>query len=90
MLLEGTPTDVDVSALRVALASIPGVLAVHDLHVWSLTSGTNAMSVHLAHIVDAAPASLLRDVHDRVREFNVQHSTVQLELPETNEKGTHA
>jgi cobalt-zinc-cadmium efflux system protein len=90
VLLEGTPTDVDVSALRVALASVPGVVAVHDLHVWSLTSGTNAMSVHLAHIADAAPASLLRDVHARVREFNVQHSTVQLELPATDEKGTHA
>ena len=47
VLLEGTPKDVDITLLRRSLEDIPGVLALHDLHVWSLTSGVNAMSAHV-------------------------------------------
>ncbi|HVQ39764.1 MAG TPA: cation diffusion facilitator family transporter, partial [Pyrinomonadaceae bacterium] len=46
VLLEGTPTDVNLAALREAIGNVAGVASVHDLHVWSLTSGVNAMSVH--------------------------------------------
>src|SRR5207344_2401482 len=46
ILLEGTPADVNLAVLRDALEAVPGVSAVHDLHVWALTSGMNAMSLH--------------------------------------------
>ena len=79
ILLEGTPSDVNLAALRGALARVPGVSGVHDLHVWSLTSGYNAMSAHLV----AADERLLRHILDAARaaarEFNVRHVTVQIE-----------
>src|SRR5438105_4029909 len=47
VLLEGTPADVNLPAVREALQALPGVAAVHDLHVWTLTSGVNALSAHV-------------------------------------------
>ena len=46
VLLEGTPSDVNIVKLRESLSAIEGVAEIHDLHVWSLTSGVNALSVH--------------------------------------------
>ena len=47
VLLEGTPSNVNATAVREMLLAIPGVAAVHDLHVWTLTSGVNALSTHV-------------------------------------------
>ena len=47
ILLEGTPPEVDMSLLEQELLAIPGVRATHDLHVWTITSGLDAMSAHL-------------------------------------------
>ena len=46
VLLEGTPREVDLTALRAAMEGVPGVKTVHDLHVWTLTSGVHALSAH--------------------------------------------
>ncbi len=79
VLLEGTPADVDLAALRTAMRAVPGVAGVHDLHVWTLTAGRNAMS---AHVVTA------RGEHDEVRQaverevtahFRISHVTLQVE-----------
>lgn len=80
VLLEGTPSDVNLEALRSALGSIDGVEGVHDLHVWSLTSGVNAMSVHVVADDRAAHDMLLTEVA-RVAsaEFKIAHTTVQVE-----------
>lgn len=80
ILLEGTPHDVDFAALRRTIESTPGVRGVHDLHVWALTSGTNAMSVHL--VVDASEPyhEVIRAVQDRVAASHpIGHQTVQIE-----------
>ena len=47
ILMEGTPPEVDIALLEQKLLGIPGVTAVHDLHVWTITSGIDAMSCHL-------------------------------------------
>ena len=47
VLLESTPPDVDLGALRPAITGVPGVAEVHDLHVWSLSSEVRALSAHL-------------------------------------------
>src|SRR5262249_51341870 len=47
ILLEGTPGEIDVNALRGMLQGIPGVEEVHDLHCWTLTSGLHSASVHI-------------------------------------------
>jgi len=79
ILLEGTPSDVNMTALRSGLGRVPGVRDVHDLHVWTLTSGYNAMSAHLL----MEDESLLRSIIDGARavagEHNIRHVTVQVE-----------
>ena len=79
ILLEGTPSDVNLPALRNALASVPGVNDVHDLHVWSLTSGYNAMSAHLVTADESLIRSILKAARSTAHEFNIRHVTVQVE-----------
>lgn len=47
LIIAGVPKGLSFSSLKASLLDIPGVLAVHDLHVWSLTVGTSAIAVHL-------------------------------------------
>jgi cobalt-zinc-cadmium efflux system protein len=80
VLLEGTPADVNLAELRQALSALPGVLAVHDLHVWTLTSGMNAMSVHVVKTDSALHQAVLTAVRDKAaRDFRIAHVTVQVE-----------
>ena len=82
VLLEGVPHDVDSAAVRQTIESVSGVESVHDLHIWSLTSGMNALSVHV--VIGAATdySAVMRAVHDRVTsDHKVSHLTVQCEAP---------
>lgn len=91
VLLEGTPREVDLAALRDALLRLPGVEDVHDLHVWSLTSGMHAMSAHLVRTRDTQAEDVLGRAQDCVtRRFNVAHVTLQVEPPGWEEGATHS
>lgn len=80
VLLEGTPRDVDVVALRAAMEAVPGVKRVHDLHVWTLTSGIHALSAHAIVAAGVAHEEVLLALRARVtEEFPISHLTVQLE-----------
>jgi cobalt-zinc-cadmium efflux system protein len=80
VLLEGAPRDVDIAALRRAMESVPGVRTVHDLHVWTLTSGVHALSAHAVLADGAAHGEVLTAVRERVTHgFRITHVTVQLE-----------
>ena len=89
VLLEGTPAGVDLAAVRAALQAVPGVRAVHDLHVWSITSGSAALSAHV--LLDGDPggaerARLLSALGALLRErFGLAHTTLQLEDPGVEE-----
>ena len=90
VLLEGTPSDVNVASLRAAIAEVPGVTAVHDLHVWSLTSGLNAMSSHAVLAPGAAYDDVLRAVQARVTaQFPISHATIQVEPAGHEEREAH-
>jgi cobalt-zinc-cadmium efflux system protein len=90
VLLEGAPADVNLTALREAVAGVPGVAGAHDLHVWSLTSGVNAMSVHVVLADGAAHDAVLAAVSERVTsDFKIGHATVQVESPGFAEHETH-
>lgn len=82
VLLEGTPSDVNLTAVRESLLEIPGVLDVHDLHAWSLTSGVNACSAHLT-IRDANSQQEILANARRVlkQKHSLEHSTLELEQP---------
>jgi cobalt-zinc-cadmium efflux system protein len=80
VLLEGTPSDVNLTSLRESIAAVEGVASVHDLHVWSLTSGVNAMSVHAVLADHALHDEVLAAVQERVNhDFKIAHATVQVE-----------
>ena len=90
VLLEGTPTDVNVTALREAMGNVEGVAGVHDLHVWTLTSGVNAMSAHAVLVGGASHDDVLAALHQRVTsDFKITHVTVQVEAQECAEGETH-
>lgn len=79
VLLENTPAHIDAEALRLAMASVRGVRAVHDLHVWTLTSGVVAMSAHAIAPTVAEHPRVLADLHEAVARFGIHHTTIQLE-----------
>lgn len=84
VLLEATPKNVDLDAVRDHICGVPGVVDVHDLHAWTITSGVPVLSAHV--VVDAATLSGDRsgEVLDRLGEclgehFDVGHCTFQIE-----------
>lgn len=80
VLLEGTPSDVNLAALREAIVTVPGVSGVHDLHVWSLSSGLNAMSVHVVATDTAGSLGVLAATRAAIlKAFPIQHVTIQVE-----------
>lgn len=90
VLIEGTPADVNITALRESLTRIEGVAGIHDLHVWSLTSGVNAMSVHAVIESDDQHDLVLERVHEHcTEEFKISHVTVQTECRGFAEHETH-
>jgi Co/Zn/Cd efflux system component len=65
--------------VRGAMSGVPGVGEVHDLHVWSLTSGMVAMSAH-AVVPDLRDHQrVLEELHAAVARFGIRHATIQLE-----------
>lgn len=80
VLMEATPRNIDLNALHAALERIPGVERVHDLHVWTLTSGYLAMSGHVEIADPARHQEMIHVIHEILhREFGIQHVTVQIE-----------
>lgn len=80
VLMEGTPAHVDVDALLAAIRAVPGVVDVHDLHVWTLTSGYHALSAHVDVSPDADGHAVLHILADLAeKRFGVAHTTFQLE-----------
>ena len=80
VLLEGTPSDVNIATLRDKLSKLEGVADIHDLHVWSLTSGVNALSVHAVLAGGSEHDEVLERVHKCcTSEFKITHVTAQTE-----------
>ncbi|MGH9838035.1 MAG: cation diffusion facilitator family transporter [Blastocatellia bacterium] len=90
VLLEGAPSDVNIAALREAIEGVPEVAGAHDLHVWTLTSGVNAMSAHAVLASGASHDEVLAAVRERVTSgFKIAHVTVQVEQRGCAEGETH-
>src|SRR5688500_9905822 len=89
VLLEATPAHIPIGAVRAQLEAIPGIESVHDLHVWTVTSGMIAMSVHAIVREPERHQHVLEHVHDAMRLFGIEHVTVQLERREMHEREAH-
>ena len=80
ILLQHAPVGVSVDAVEKELRALDGVKEVHDLHVWTLTSGMDVATVHLGIAGAADPAQVLADAQQILAErFGIEHATVQIE-----------
>jgi cobalt-zinc-cadmium efflux system protein len=88
VLMEGAPGHIDVDRVRESIRGLRGVASVHDLHIWTITSGMVALSCHVCSDESEPPARLLRAIQQRLREeFGIAHSTVQVEPRDFEEAG---
>lgn len=82
ILLEGVPSSVDLKKITVEIKSVDGVLDIHDLHVWTISSGMNALSGHVI-VKDqmvSESARIIDEIDKILRvKFNVSHTTIQIE-----------
>jgi cobalt-zinc-cadmium efflux system protein len=80
VLLEGTPAHLELAEIEQAITGVAGVRRVHDLHVWTLTSGREAMSAHVV-VADVRESERLLDALHAVlhARFGIDHTTIQLE-----------
>lgn len=80
VLLEAAPAGIDVERMGQAMAHVDGVVEVHDLHVWTVTSGFAAVAAHMTVAPDAEPSLVRRRTAEMLRiHFGVEHSTLQVE-----------
>jgi cobalt-zinc-cadmium efflux system protein len=87
VLLEGTPKHIDLTAVEESIRDLGGVNDVHDLHVWTITSGIEALSVHVVHGDASSQRDLLIGVREKMaNEFGIEHTTIQLETFESDEE----
>ena len=79
ILLEASPRDISMDAIEVAMRGVPGVRSVHDLHVWTISSGFVAMSGHV-EAIDRPSSDVLHDLlHLLSEKFGIEHATLQVE-----------
>lgn len=84
VLMEKAPRGVDTREVERALTRLPGVIAVHDLHVWSTDGQTPLATAHLVvdeACVPAGECGVLGSAQEALRELHIEHSTIQLEHP---------
>jgi len=80
VLLEGTPRHIDLAAVESTILQTTGVGGVHDLHVWTISSGIEALSAHISHDDSVVHSELLAAVRDRLHDkFGIDHLTIQME-----------
>ena len=80
VLLEGVPAHLNLAEIEAALRGARGVKRVHDLHVWTLTSGREAMSAHVEVEPGTPPSRILDELHVVLHaRFGIDHTTIQIE-----------
>jgi cobalt-zinc-cadmium efflux system protein len=89
VLLESAPTHIPPGAVRAQLSAIPGIESVHDLHVWTVSSGIVAMSAHAVVREPERHQHVLEHIHDAMRLFGIQHVTIQLEKSDMYDRERH-
>ncbi|MGM8216663.1 cation diffusion facilitator family transporter [Bacillaceae bacterium W0354] len=82
VLMEGTPKNIDINEIKDTIESVPQIISIHDLHVWAITSGKNALSCHAVVAQDLTInqcQKVLRNVETVLNEKGIGHITIQLE-----------
>jgi cobalt-zinc-cadmium efflux system protein len=90
ILLEGTPAHINLAAVEDAILETDGVEDVHDLHVWTITSGREALSAHVIHAYTTRQPELLKELRTKLHDrFGVDHLTIQMETPDFEDETFH-
>ena len=82
VLMEGTPSNVDVQEIIQLIEQTEGIESIHDLHIWTITSGTNALSCHAVvndQLKIAESEHILRKIEHNLQHKGIKHVTIQLE-----------
>ena len=83
MALDAVPPGVDPAAVRSYLSNLPGVTAVHDLHIWAMSTTETALTVHLVRVDGRTDDAFLTEAaHELDHRFGIHHSTMQIETGE--------
>ena len=90
VLLEGTPAHINLAAVEDAILETAGVDDVHDLHLWTITSGREALSAHVIHAHAISQPDLLKELRTKLHDrFGVDHLTIQMETPDFEDETFH-
>lgn len=85
VLVQAAPPELNLNGMHADLQAIPGVVDVHDVHVWTLTSAMEVASMHLRTNEDTDPHRVLDEARDILRDrYGIAHATLQVE-PETHD-----
>ncbi|MEJ7848073.1 MAG: cation diffusion facilitator family transporter [Pyrinomonadaceae bacterium] len=80
VLLEGTPSHINLGLVEEKILETPGVGGVHDLHIWTISSGIEALSAHITHDDSIVHSDLLAAVRQKLHDnFGIDHLTIQME-----------
>jgi cobalt-zinc-cadmium efflux system protein len=91
LALDAVPPGIDPEAVRAHLMSIDGVIDVHDLHIWAMSTTETALTAHLTMPTASCHPALLRDVgRELERRFEIHHTTLQVEPPDAPGECVHA
>lgn len=83
LALDAVPDGIDAEAVNTYLTDLPGVLEVHDLHIWAMSTTETALTAHLVMATNTCEPQFLGDVGGVLHEtFKIDHSTLQVEAPE--------
>lgn len=90
VLLEGTPAHINLASVEDAIRETNGVEDVHDLHVWTITSGREALSAHVIHAHTISQPDLLKELRTKLHDrFGVDHLTIQMETEDFEDETYH-
>jgi cobalt-zinc-cadmium efflux system protein len=91
ILMEGTPITIDKKKVEEILLSIPEVENVHDLHIWTITSGFDTLSCHLLIKEGSKSQHILQEAIKKIKDqFHIQHTTIQIETIDFQHDGCQA
>lgn len=80
ILMEGTPITINQKDVKATIEEIDGVIDVHDLHIWTITSGMDSLTCHILIKDDFDSQEILQHAIDKIREkFKIEHTTIQIE-----------
>jgi cobalt-zinc-cadmium efflux system protein len=87
ILMQSVPRGIDAAEVQIAMEEVTGVIKVHDLHVWSVTSGVFTLTAHAVVHPNGSAQGILDEIEERLRSrFAIEHTTIQLETESREEK----